>query len=98
MPPMRILLTIAISITIAGMFGLGWLATGMLAYDGVMVMELSICAALMALLAAITTGGLALDRRGRTKAAIALLSVGAIPTLAVYGFLVYLEFNPIDWR
>ncbi len=34
----------------------------------------------------------------KMKTAIALLSVGAVPTLVVYGFLVYLEFNPIDWR
>jgi hypothetical protein len=52
----------------------------------------------MTLLAAITAGGLALNCRGRMKTAIALLSVGAAPTIFVYGFLLYLEFNPIDWR
>jgi hypothetical protein len=70
----------------------------MLVYDSVLVLEILGCVVLMALLAAITAGGLALNRRGKTKTAIALLSVGAVPTAVVYGFLVYLEFNPIDWR
>ena len=86
------------SVNIAGVLGLGWFVAGMFTYDGVMIFELSICAGLMVLLSAITAGGVALKRGGRTRTAIALLSVGAVPTLFIYGFLVYLEFNPIDWR
>lgn len=86
------------SINIAGVVGLGWFTAGILNYDGVMVIELSICAGLMALLLLITGGGFALKRRGRTAAALAVLAAGALPTLLVYGFLLYLDNNPIDWR
>ena len=98
MPLLRILVTAATTINISGVLGLGWFVAGMLVYDSVLVLEILGCVVLMALLAAITAGGLALNRRGKTKTAIALLSVGSVPTAVVYGFLVYLEFNPIDWR
>jgi hypothetical protein len=98
MPLLRILVTTATTINIAGVLGLGWFVAGMLVYDSVLVLEILGCLVLMALLAAITAGGLALNRRGKTKTAIALLSVGVVPTAVVYGFLVYLEINPIDWR
>jgi maltodextrin utilization protein YvdJ len=87
-----------VAINITGLLGLGWLVVEMLTYDGLMVFEIVSCAIMMALLAAFTGGGFALKRRGRTAAAIALLAVGAAPTILVYGFLVYLEYNPIDWR
>lgn len=87
------------STNIAGAVGLAWFVAEILVYDGaIMVIEASTCAALIALLAALTTGGLALGRRGKTGTALALLAVGALPTLFVYGFLVYLDNNPIDWR
>ncbi|MDP1840218.1 MAG: hypothetical protein Q8N31_00920 [Reyranella sp.] len=86
------------SINIAGVLGLAWFAAVMLFYDGVMVVELAICAVLISVLALITWGGLALRRRGHSGAAIALLAVTALPTLAVFGFLLYLDRNPIDWR
>lgn len=82
----------------AGMLGLGWFAAQMVTYDGVMVLEVSISAGLIAIMAALTVGGLVLARRGRSGAAIALLAVAALPTLAAFGFLIYLEANPIDWR
>ncbi|CAN7265573.1 hypothetical protein LJR090_001885 [Bosea sp. LjRoot90] len=86
------------SINIAGALGLGWLAARMLFYDGLMVVELAICAGLIAALAIVTGGAFALKRRGRTKAAIAVLTVAALPTIAVFGFLLYLDSNPIDMR
>jgi hypothetical protein len=86
------------SINIAGVLGLAWFAARMLFYDGVMVVELAICAGLMAILAAITAGGFALKRRGMTRAAIVLLAVAAVPTIATFGFLLYLDSHPIDWR
>ena len=70
----------------------------MLFYDGVMVVELAICAALISVLALTTGGALALRRRGKTGSAVALLAVTALPTLAAFGFLIYLDANPIDWR
>ena len=86
------------SINVAGMLGLGWFAVVMLIHDGVMVVELAICAVPMAVLALATAGAFALRRRGKTGAAVALLAVAALPTLAVFGFLLYLDSHPIDWR
>ncbi len=86
------------SINGVGIAGLGWFVAQMLINDGVMVIELSMCAGLMAVLAAITAGGFVLERRGMTWAAIVLLAVAAVPTIAVFGFLLYLDSHPIDWR
>jgi hypothetical protein len=86
------------SINIAGAIGLVWLVVEMLIHDGVMVLEILSCLVLIAILAGFTAGALALKRRGKTKTAIVLLAVAALPMLFVYGFLVYLDFNPIDWR
>jgi len=86
------------AVNIAGVLGLGWAAAVMLFYDGVMIVELSICAGLMAVLAALTGSAFALGRRGRIGGAVALMAAGALPTIAVYGLLLYLDFNPIDWR
>lgn len=73
------------STTIAAIVGLAWFVSGVLVQDGtIMVMELSICVVPIALLAALTTGGLALGRRGKTRTALAMLVVGALPTLFVY--------------
>jgi hypothetical protein len=84
---------------VAGMLGLAWFVVDNLLHEGVvMVVELSACASLMALLTVFTGGGLALTRRANTKTGMALLAAGALPTIFVYGFLVYLDFNPIDWR
>jgi hypothetical protein len=52
----------------------------------------------MSLLAVTTSGALLLKRRGRKKTAIILSGVTALPAIFVYGFLVYLDANPIDWR
>jgi hypothetical protein len=52
----------------------------------------------MAVLAAITGGAFALRRSGRIGATIGLLGLSALPTIAVYGFLLYLVSHPIDWR
>lgn len=49
----------------------------------------------IAVLVMLTLGGLALNRRGRTGAAITLLAIGTLPIVAAAG---YLEANPIDWR
>ena len=86
------------SINIAGVVGLVWFAAGMLANDGVMVVELSICAGLIAILFSLTACGVLLGRRGMSGGGLTLLAVGSLPTLFVYAFLVYLDFNPIDWR
>jgi len=86
------------SINLAGVLGLGWFAAVMLFYDGVMVVELAICAGLIAALAMLTAGAFALKRRGKTRTAVALLAVAALPTIAVYGFLLYLGSHPIDMR
>ena len=86
------------AVNIAGVIGVGWTVAVMLFYDGLMIVELSICAGLMVVLAAITVSAFALRRRGRIGAAVALLAIGALPTIAVYGFLLYLVSNPIDWR
>lgn len=86
------------SINIAGALGLGWFVVEMLIHDGVMVFEILSCVVLMAILAGFTAGGLALKRRDKTTAAIVLLAVGALPVILTYGFLLYLTFNPIDWR
>ena len=86
------------SINIAGVVGLVWFAAGMLTHDGVMVIELSICAGLIAILVSLTACGVLLGRRGMSGGGPTVLAVGALPTLFVYGFLVYLDFNPIDWR
>ncbi len=86
------------AINISGLFGLGWFALVMLVYDGVMFVELSICATLFTVLALFTGGGVALARRHKKRTAIALLIAGAMPTLMAYGFWIYLEIHPIDWR
>lgn len=86
------------SINIAGFLGLAWFAYKVVFHDGVMWVELAICAVPMAVLALTTWGGLALRRRGHSGAAVALLAVTALPTLAALGFLLYLDSNPIDWR
>jgi hypothetical protein len=86
------------AINISGLFGLGWFAMIMLVYDGVMYVELWICATLFTVLALFTGGGVALAHRHKIRTAIALLIVAAVPTLSAYGFLIYLDNNPIDWR
>lgn len=86
------------AVNCAGAVGLAWWAATILYHDGLMAEEHAICGVSIALLAAITVGALALDRRGRVKTALALLAVGALPTAAIYGFLFYLEANPIAWR
>lgn len=86
------------SINIAGVVGLVWFAAGMLANDGVLVVELSICAGLMVALVSLTACGVLLGRRGLNGGALTLLTVAAVPTLFAYGFLLYLDLNPIDWR
>lgn len=86
------------SINVTAVIGFGWLVIETLNFDGVMVLEMLGCVILMAILAGIASGGLALKRRGKTKTSVVLLAVTAVPMLVVYGFLVYLEFNPIDWR
>ena len=96
--PMEIVVAASASTNIAGVLGLGWFAIKTLLQDGVMVVELSICAGLMAVLAAITAGGFALKRRSKSGGAVALLAVAALPTIAVFGFLLYLDRHPIDWR
>ncbi|HQS16266.1 hypothetical protein [Reyranella sp.] len=97
--PTKIVTSAMAAINVAGTLGLGWFVVEILTHDGVvMVVELSACASLMALLAALTGGGLVLARRGRIRTGMALLAVGALPAVFVYGFLVYLDANPIDWR
>ncbi len=86
------------SINVTGFLGLGWFASKVVFHDGVMWVELAICAIPMAVLALTTIGGLALRRRGHSGTAIVLLAVAALPTLAAFGFLLYLDRNPIDWR
>lgn len=86
------------SINVAGFLGLAWFAYKVVFHDGLMWVELAICAVPMAVLALATWGGLALRRRGHAGVAIALLAVAALPTLAAFGFLLYLDRNPIDWR
>ena len=82
----------------AGVLGLGWFVIEMLIHDGVMALEMLSCVVAMSLMAGTTAGALALKRRGRKRTAIILSGVTALPTIFVYGFLVYLELNPIDWR
>jgi apolipoprotein N-acyltransferase len=86
------------AVNIASILGLGWFALEMLIHDGVMVLEILSCVVAMSLLAGSTAGALALQRRGRKKMAIILSGVTALPAVFVYGFLVYLDANPIDWR
>jgi TRAP-type C4-dicarboxylate transport system permease small subunit len=87
-----------VAVNIAGVLGLGWFVVEMLIHDGVMVLEILSCVVAMSLLAGTTAGALALKRRGRNKTAIILSGVTALPAIFVYGFLVYLNANPIDWR
>lgn len=82
----------------ACVLGLGWFVIEMLIHDGVMVLEMLSCVVAMSLLAGTTAGALLLKRRGRKKTAIILSGVTALPAIFVYGLLVYLELNPIDWR
>lgn len=86
------------AIAVTGALGLCWFAASMLYHDGVMIVELLICASLIVLLAAIVAGGFALRHHGMAKAAVALLAVAAVPTIAVCGFLLYLDNHPIDMR
>lgn len=86
------------SINVVGALGLVWFAARLLFYDGLMIVELAICAGLIAVLAMVTGGAFALKRRGKTNAAIAVLAVVALPTIAAFGFLLYLDSNPIDMR
>ncbi len=86
------------AINISGLVGLSWIALVVLFYDGVMYEELAICAALFTFLALSTGGGVALAHRGKILTAMALLIVGAGPTLTAYGFLIYLDTHPIAWR
>lgn len=86
------------SINISGMFGLGWFVAVLLIYDGVMFVELTICTIFMVVLALITAGAFLLRHRGKTNAAVALLAVAALPTIASYGFMIYLDTHPIDMR
>lgn len=86
------------AINISGLFGLGWIALVVLVYDGVMYVELWICATLFTVLALFTGGGVALAHRRKIRIAIALLIVAAVPTLIAYGFLIYLDTHPIDRR
>ena len=87
-----------VAVNIAGVLGLGWFVVEMLIHDGVMVLEILSSVVAMSLLAGTTVGALALKRRGRNKTAIILSGVTALPAIFVYGFLVYLNANPIDWR
>lgn len=87
-----------VAVNIAGVLGLGWFVVEMLIHDGVMVLEILSCVVAMSLLAGTTAGALALKRRGRKKAAVILSGITALPAIFVYGFLVYLDLNPIDWR
>lgn len=86
------------AINISGLFGLGWIALAVLVHDGVMYVELLICATLFTVLALLTGGGITLAHRGKVRTALALLIVAAVPTLIAYGFLIYLDTHPIDWR
>lgn len=86
------------AINISGMFGLGWFVAVLLIYDGVMFVELTICAILMVVSAVITAGAFLLRHRGKISAAVALLAVAALPTIASYGLLIYLDTHPIDMR
>ncbi|HEY4251497.1 MAG TPA: hypothetical protein VGM87_09865 [Roseomonas sp.] len=86
------------AINITGVLGLAWLVVVMLIHDGVMVVELGICAALIAGLAMITGVAFTLRRRGRIVAAVAVLTVAALPTIAAYGFLLYVDTHPVDLR
>jgi apolipoprotein N-acyltransferase len=86
------------AVNIAGVLGLAWFVVEMLIHDGVMVLEMLSCVVAMSLLAVTTSGALLLKRRGRKKTAIILSGVTALPAIFVYGFLVYLDANPIDWR
>lgn len=97
--PTKVVTSVMAAINVAGTLGLVWFVVENLIHEGVvMVVELSACASFMALLTVLTGGGLALTRRGSTRTGMALLAAGALPTIFVYGFLVYLDFNPIDWR
>ena len=87
-----------VAVNIAGVLGLGWFVVEMLIHDGVMVLEILSCVVAMSLLAGTTAGALALKRRGRKKTAVILSGITALPAIFVYGFLVYLNANPIDWR
>lgn len=93
-----IVVTALAAVNISGVLGLGWFVVEMLLHDGVMALEILSCVVAMVLLAGTTAGALTLKRRGRKKTAIILSGVTALPTIFVYGFLVYLDANPIDWR
>ena len=86
------------AINIAGLLALLWAIATMLYYDGVMLVELSLCLVPAALLAVIVRAGFALARGGRIRPAIGLLALGAVPVMLIVGFLLWLESHPIDMR
>jgi cytochrome bd-type quinol oxidase subunit 2 len=94
--------TIAIAalaaINIAAILGLAWFAATILFYDGLMIIELLICAGLIAVLGTATIAAFTLRRRSRFWLALTVLATTALPTIAVYGFLLYLDHHPIDMR
>lgn len=94
----EIALAVLASINVAGMLGLGWIAIGLLIYDGFMAVEHAILGCLMAALILLTSGAFLLGRRGKPAAALAVSAVASLPTVAVYAFLFYLDNHPIDWR
>jgi hypothetical protein len=87
-----------LSVNVAAMLGFGWWIASILIHDGVMIVELGICAALIAVLALVTGRALALKRRGKLTLAAGLLAVAALPSIAIYLFLLYLDSNPINMR
>ena len=92
------LVAVLVAVNIAGMFGLGWLALAILIQDGVMGVELAICAGLIAAMALITLVALAFKRRRRIRTALAMLAAVALPTVALCGFLLYIDNHPIGMR
>lgn len=94
----EIIFTVLVAINLAGALALAWVVAYMLYWDRVMAFELTLCAGLIAVLAAISAGAFALRRRGWIVAAFVLLAVGALPTAAVGGLFLYLEYNPIMWQ
>lgn len=96
--PVRMIAIGLAALNLAGIAWLGWFMASTLIYDGVMVLELTLCVVATATLAGVTWAGWRLHRRGRSGAGITLLALGAMPVAAALGFLLYLEANPIDWR
>lgn len=96
--PARIAFAGLAAINVAAAIWLAWLITTLRTYDGFMVFETSLCVGLIAALAGVIWGAVALKRRNRMWAALALLCVGAVPAAGFGSFLLYLESNPIDWK